>query len=132
MQQQLHLLHLRPELPAHVQTGHRGEESARLFLGRLGYRILALNAHIGMHDEVDIIAYDPADRVMVFAEVKTRARDSADYRPELNITPLKRSRMARAARMWIDQCGWQGGYRLDAVFVVGATVTQHVKELAWE
>lgn len=132
MQQQLRLLWPRTELPTHVETGHRGEEAARRFLVRHGYRILAVNARIGMHDEIDVIAYDPADRVMVFAEVKTRARDSADYRPEMNITHVKRSRMARAARTWVDQCGWQGGYRLDAVFVVGGTVMQHVKELAWE
>lgn len=131
MQQQLRFIWPRTELPTHVQTGQRGEEAARRFLSRTGYRILAINARVGAHDEIDIVAYDPADRVMVFVEVKTRARDSADYRPEMNITSTKRSRMARAARLWVAQCGWQGGYRLDAVFVVGESVTRHVKDLQW-
>lgn len=118
-------------LAAHVRTGRRGERIARRHLVRLGYRILACNARVGRHDEIDIVAFDPLDRVLVFVEVKTRDRNHPDYRPDLNMTPAKRAAMVRAARQWVEARDWRGGYRLDAVFVVGSLVKEHLRELAW-
>lgn len=115
----------------HAETGREGEEAARRHLARLGYRIIAFNARVGLHDEIDVIAFDPADGVIVFAEVKARARDDPDYRPDLNVTAAKRAAMSRAARQWIADNGWQGGYRLDAVYVTAGTVKEHLRELSW-
>lgn len=130
-QQILQLIWPTVKVPAHVQTGKDGEEAARRHLSRLGYRILAYNARIGAHDEIDVIALDPADNVLVFVEVKTRSKDDPDYRPDLNITLTKRAAMSRAARQWVAEHEWQGGYRLDAVFVVEGRVKEHVQEIAW-
>lgn len=131
IQQPLRLRWPHIHLPLHVITGREGEEAARHHLSRLGYRILACNARVGPHDEIDLIALDPADKVLVFVEVKTRSRDDPDYRPDLNITSAKRTAMSRAARRWIAEHHWEGGYRMDAVFVAAGKVKEHVRELAW-
>lgn len=130
-QQSLRLRWPRTPQSVHLETGREGEEAARQHLSRMGYRILACNARIGPHDEVDLIAFDPADGVLVFVEVKTRSRSDPDYRPDLNMTAAKRTAMSRAARRWVAENAWEGGYRMDAVFVVAGKVREHVRELAW-
>ncbi len=115
----------------HVLVGRRGERTALLFLLRLGYHVLGQNVRVGMRDEIDIIAYDPVDEVIVFAEVKSRKKFHADYRPELNLTLRKRRALARAARAWIADCGWEDGYRIDVVCVAEENVIAHYPEVAW-
>jgi putative endonuclease len=82
--------------------------------------VLGRNVRLG-HDEIDVVAFDPLDRVVAFVEVKTRARGER-YRPELNMTSKKRSRMLRAARRWVSDHGYDGGYRLDAAYVSDSRV----------
>ena len=115
----------------HLQTGQRGEAVAVRYLRRQQFLVLARNVRLG-RDEIDIVAWDPLDRVIVFAEVKSRSRYSNNYHPDLNITPLKRHRMARAARLWVARHSWQGGYRLDVLCVADGNVTEHYREIAWE
>lgn len=117
--------------PPHLQTGEDGEEIACNFLQELEYLIIEVNARIPPHDEIDIVAYDPVDKVIVFAEVKTRSKNSRDFRPELDLTPAKRRSMARAARGWVDARAWPGGYRLDVVAVVEGKVVAHYREVEW-
>lgn len=120
-----------PAASPHLQTGKSGEDTAAVFLEKLGYRVIRRNVRVGQHDEIDIIAYDPGDRVMVFCEVKTRGAFSADYVPDLNMTREKKANMARAARAWVAQHAWEGGYRMDAVFVIGKRVSDHHIDLSW-
>lgn len=115
----------------HFRIGDDGEAIARSYLDAKGYLIIGSNVRIGKHDEIDIVAYDPVDRVLAFVEVKSRAKDDPDYRPDMNLTPAKRSRMARAARAWIDRNAWPGGYRLDAVWIAQGAVKAHVEQLDW-
>lgn len=112
-------------------VGKRGERTALLFLLRLGYRILGQNVRVGLRDEIDLIAFDPIDDVIVFAEVKSRKKFHPDYRPELNLTLRKRTALARAARAWIADCDWEGGYRIDVVCVAEDAVIAHYPEVAW-
>ena len=126
------LFRLSPPLAAHLRAGQRGEQAAVAYLKRHGFTIHARNVRIGKHDEIDIVAFDPVDKVIVFAEVKTRTRADPDFRPELNLTRDKRHRMARAARRWIVQHRWQGGYRLDLLCVIGTSVSEHYREVAWQ
>ncbi|OIO06947.1 YraN family protein [Candidatus Falkowbacteria bacterium CG_4_9_14_3_um_filter_36_9] len=51
------------------KIGQFGEELAKRYLLRKGYRIIAKNKNTG-HKEIDIIAMDKKD--LVFVEVKTR------------------------------------------------------------
>lgn len=112
----------------HVEAGRHGEHIAARFLRKIGYRVLQRNIRIGPKDEIDILAYDPEDDVFVFAEVKTRTRES-EYLPELNITPEKKEAMARAARRWMTRFGGDRFHRLDVVCVTAGRVTAHYKEV---
>ena len=124
-------LPLLPPAPAHIRTGKSGEDTATVFLEKLGYCVIRRNVRVGQHDEIDIIAYDPSDKVLVFCEVKTRERFSNDYVPDLNMTREKKANMARSARAWVQQHAWEGGYRMDAVCVVGKRVSAHHIDLTW-
>lgn len=120
-----------PLPPAHIRTGQKGEDSAARFLERIGYRVMGRNVRVGKHDEIDLIAYDPFDRVLVFCEVKTRSKNESEYHPEINLTWQKRRNMARAARRWVDLHAWEGGYRMDTLYVSGTWVMDHHIDVQW-
>ena len=111
-----------------MAVGKSGERMAAEYLQSLGYRIYDRNVRLG-RDEIDIIAYDPADKVVVFVEVKTRAKSDPDFQPELNLTPAKKRKMQRAAQMWICAQDFSGGYRIDALCIVGRKMAQHIKQI---
>lgn len=113
----------------HLRTGQEGEGIAAHFLRTRGYNILATNARVGAHDELDIIAVDPEDRVLVFIEVKSRARRDDDYVPSLNLTREKRRNMFRAARRWMAAHHYEGGYRFDLVGIAGGDITEHILDV---
>lgn len=100
--------------------GSRGESLAVRHLLRRGMDVLARNVRLDK-DEIDIVAFDPLDRCVAFVEVKTRAYGD-DYHPSLNMTRRKRRVMLRAARRWVSDRGYDGGYRLDAAYVSGNAV----------
>ncbi len=120
-----------PSVPAHIQTGKTGEDIAAAFLEQKGYRVIRRNVRVGRHDEIDLIAFDSSERVLVFCEVKTRAKQSTDYHPEINVTWRKRANMARAARTWVSQHAWDGGYRMDTLYVSSRTVIDHHIDVKW-
>lgn len=115
--------------PTHVMTGKAGEIRAVTHLLSLGYSIMDLNVKLG-RDEIDIIAFDPEDRVVVFAEVKARLRRNSDFSPAMRFTFRKRRAMARAAQKWIAEKNFEGAFRIDAVLVTDGEVTGHYKEMA--
>lgn len=115
----------------HLELGKRGEEIAVKYLKSLGYRIRGRNVHVGRRDEIDILAFDRRDGVLVFAEVKTRARLDGDFRPELNVDWRKRERLKHAARQWVNTHDYDGGYRIDLVCIAEGRVIDHLRELAW-
>ena len=108
-----------------AQTGKRGETAAAEHLRSVGYRIHSRNVRVG-HDEIDIIAYDPVDRCLVFAEVKSRRHFDPDFHPINNLTPSKKARMQRAAQAWIDASGYRGGWRMEALCMIGKKAVEHV------
>ena len=115
----------------HIRLGRQGERAAVRYLRSQGYRVLCRNIRIGRRDEVDVIAVDPRDRILVFVEVKARRRADPDYTPDLNLTPEKREAMARAARHWVSRHKYDGGYRLDCICVVEGAVTGHYEDVGW-
>jgi len=131
MQQNLRLRWTSDQLAPHLRTGRLGEKTAERYLQRKGYRVMSKNVRI-QSDEIDIIVFDPTDRVIAFCEVKTRDKDDPDYRPDLNVTPDKRQHIIRAARRWVSEHGWTGGYRVDLVYVAAGRVIDHVQEMNWE
>ena len=111
--------------------GAKGEREAAKYLLSLGYELREENVRVGPHDEIDCIAFDPEDRVIVFVEVKARTAESDDFHPELNMTPRKRTALTRAARRWVARKKYEGGYRLDLVCVANGVVLEHLKEIEW-
>ena len=89
-------------LPAdNKATGVLGEEIAVGFLTVRGYRILERNFRC-RGGEVDIIARDPADKSLVFIEVKAR-RGLAYGVPQLAVTPFKQRQVSKAALTWLSK-----------------------------
>lgn len=109
---------------SHLLVGQKGERVARDYLRSKGLKVHSSNVRVS-RDEMDIIAWDAREKVLVFCEVKTRARADADYRPELNMTPQKLRNVRRAAKRWMTRRGYEGSWRVDAVYVVENTVVDH-------
>ena len=75
------------------ETGDAGEKLAQRYLKKQGYRILETN-YLCPVGEIDIVSLHK--KVLVFTEVRTRTSNELGT-PEESITPLKRSRMRKAA-----------------------------------
>jgi len=110
------------------QIGAAGEAVATRYLQSIGYKLYQKNVRLN-RDEIDIIAYDPIDKVIVFAEIKTRSKAHPDYQPELGLTFAKKKNLFRSARKWVAKYTYERGYRVDLICVVGSQVTQHTKEI---
>jgi putative endonuclease len=120
---------LRVISPQHVHVGRHGEDIAKTFLQNKGLIIEARNVRAGSHDEIDIVARDPREGIMVFIEVKTRAWVHRDFGPLLNLTWAKRRNMKRAALRWVATNAYDGGWRCDVVCVAGGKVTMHLEDI---
>ena len=112
----------------HLVLGRFGEDVAARYLERIGYSIRARNVHVGK-DEIDIVAFDPSDRVLVFVEVKTRARYEEDFLPAANAGLKKWKRLHRGVTRYLHQKKFEGPSRFDLVSVVSGKVFDHVKEV---
>ena len=119
-----------PSLPWHLETGRAGEQIAQDYLLASGYAIIATNVRVGSHLEIDCIAHDPVDQVLAFVEVKTRGHLHPSFLPERTAGQVKRGRMQRAARQWVDAHAYTGGYRFDLVVVSGVWVVEHFTDIA--
>lgn len=117
--------------PETAVVGSRGEEIALQYFLSIGYDIRGRNLRMG-RDEIDILAHDPQDDVLVFAEVKSRSRRREDFPPELGLDWRKKQCLMHAARAWVNRHRYDRGYRMDLVSVEDGRVTQHLKELEWE
>ncbi len=110
---------------ARQTVGQKGEALAKEFLLHEGYKILGCNVRLG-RDEIDIVAFDPNDTVVVFVEVKTRRSTSMHYAPESDLTYKKRACMRRSAEAWIATHNYDGPWRMDTICIVASKVTNHV------
>jgi len=110
-----------------VETGHRAEMQAALFLEYKGCDIIARNWRTRLC-EIDIVAH--RDNVLYFCEVKYRLTNrqgsGLDY-----ITPRKLQRMRFAAESWVHHYHWNGQYQLCAIEVSGPKfkITGVVKDI---
>lgn len=96
-------------------AGRRGEEIARGFLERAGYRILAMNWR-SKHGELDIIAEDRG--TIVFVEVRARA-DTGHGSAAETIDPRKRHRLRLLANAYLQSTrrGVARAARIDVITV---------------
>lgn len=77
--------------------GRQGEDLARRFLEKKGYRVVTTGYRL-FRGEIDIIAFDR--ETLVFIEVKTR-RDAALGRPEEAVTAAKQRQIRRIAQGYL-------------------------------
>jgi putative endonuclease len=107
--------------------GRLGEELAEAHFTRLGFATLARNVrtHAG---EIDLVVFN--GRVLVFAEIKSRAISSPTPRPDeeplTGLRPRQRARLRRLACAWLHTSAQSRPHaetiRFDAV---GVTVDNH-------
>ena len=122
---------IKPKAP-HLKLGALGEEIAAQYLRSIGYSLREKNVRQG-RDEIDLLAWDPEDRVLVFVEVKTRTEKLPEgFHPEKTAAAEKRRKLRRSARRWVADHNFDGGYRIDLICVQQGRVTNHFKELSWE
>lgn len=115
-----------PPLANHLHTGKRGEEVAARYLHHLGFAIRQANVLLD-RDEIDVVAFDPRDRLLVFVEVRTRSIVSTAFPPSSMADARKRSKLRRSALKWIAAHDYRGGYRIDLLCVHGRSVVAHFR-----
>ncbi len=120
-----------PPSVAHMRVGKEGERLAVRFLKHEGLHIVARNVRIG-RDEIDVIAKDPVDDVLVFLEVKSRSHSDSDFPAMMSAGPTKMRKILRAARRWIADHEYEGGYRIDLLCIEGGKVVHYLREVSWE
>jgi putative endonuclease len=98
----------------HNETGKEGEEIARNFLIKKGYRILDVNWRFN-YKEIDIIARDKEQ--IVFVEVKTRATTAFEL-PQEAVTLKKMRNLVYAADQWLQQKNMELDSRFDIISVL--------------
>ena len=105
---------------AHV-FGLNAESVAAMLLRLKGYSILA-RRYVVSGGEIDLVVR--RGDAIAFVEVKARGR--LETAEEL-ITPMKRRRIARAARVWIARNPWAARLTLrgDAVFIAPGRLPRH-------
>lgn len=101
------------------KEGDRGEEMAGRVLQRAGYFILS-NNYCVRGGEIDIVARAP-DGVVVFVEVKLRAREPEDHRSVVSFKKLTRIRLA--AQHYLLAYG-SAKIRFDLILLVSDTAAQ--------
>jgi putative endonuclease len=115
----------------HLELGRKGESLAKAHLEQAGYEILDENWTHGKL-EVDLIAYK--DRVIIFAEVKTRSGNGFGE-PEDFVDARKQKLLADAADEYIYLMDHQGEVRFDIIAILFNNETnyqlKHIEDAFW-
>lgn len=105
--------------------GAQAEAIAAAYLARKEFIILAQNARFGRY-EIDIIAYDTIQKMIVFVEVKARRRSTAAYPIRLAVNHRKRRALRQAIDRWTIENEYDGPGRLDIVCIASSRVAEHI------
>lgn len=97
-----------------TEVGRLGEEFARKYLEKKGYRILEQNYRT-RYAEIDLVAKQKD--VLVFVEVRTKVGEQFGS-PEDTINQGKLRKVKRNAEAYVSRVKWNKLYRVDAVCVV--------------
>ena len=112
-----------------VEKGRIGEEIAKQYLSKIGYKIIDTNWHYSKNAEIDIIAED--NGILVFVEVKTRTNLNFGHPFEaINYSKMQKIRTAIYGYLNKSAIKYKG-FRLDGIAVIGFknTEIQHIKNL---
>ena len=110
------------------ELGRIGEEIAACYIENNGYRIQEKNVRFGKY-ELDIVAFDPSENMIVFIEVKTRTHSSSTYPIHSAMHQRKRTSMRKAVAYWLLKHQYDGLARIDVISVSGGRVIEHLKNL---
>ena len=101
-----------------LDIGRYGEEEAKKFLKKAGYKIVACNKRES-HKEIDIIATDK--EYIAFVEVKTRSVGDDLYNPygtpAAAVTKKKQNNLISAARSYLRENPTDKQPRMDVIEV---------------
>lgn len=115
----------------HNDLGRLGENLAKTHLEQAGYEILDENWTHGKA-EIDLIAYK--DKVIIFAEVKTRT-GTGFGEPEDFVDTRKQKLLADAADEYIFLMDHQGEVRFDIIAILFKNQTSyrlnHIEDAFW-
>jgi len=115
----------------HLDLGRKGESLAKAHLENAGYEIMDEN---WIHDkaEIDLIAYK--DRIIIFAEVKTRSGNWFGE-PEDFVDIRKQKLLVKAADEYIYLMGHEGEVRFDIISVLFDKqknyTLKHIEDAFW-
>ena len=115
----------------HLELGRRGESIAKTLLENSGYEILDENWTHGKA-EVDLIAYK--DKVIIFAEVKTRTGNGFGE-PEDFVDARKQRLLIEAADEYIYLMEHEGEVRFDIIAILfdrqNNYTLKHIEDAFW-
>lgn len=107
-----------------LSLGKKGEKTARVFLEKCGYKIIACNYRT-RSGEIDLIARDR--QILVFVEVKTRSNTMFGSALEA-VTPKKQRQISKVAAEYIARYGLTDSpARFDVVAVTIEQSLPHVE-----
>ncbi len=98
-----------------ISTGKRGEELAKDFLLKKGYKIIETNKRFSRICEIDIIALDK--NMLVFVEVKTRTSTICGH-PLEAVTKTKYEHIKNGLFLYLKENPQYKRYRIDAISVM--------------
>ena len=95
------------------ELGRYAEDRAAEYLASIGWRVLARNVR-NKGGELDITAFDPKAGELVIVEVRARTIGKVQGSLE-SVGSRKLRTLLRASRMYVEDIGWTGFWRIDAV-----------------
>lgn len=98
-----------------IIIGQKGEDLAKEFLAKKGYKILESNKHFSKYAEIDIIALDKD--TLVFCEVKTRKTTVCGH-PLEAITKNKYQKIKKGVYFYLQENPKYRKYRIDAISIL--------------
>jgi putative endonuclease len=115
----------------HLDLGRKGESLAKAHLEKGGYEILDENWRHG-RAEIDLVAYK--DKVIIFAEVKTRTGNGFGE-PEDFVDARKQKLLVAAADEYIYLKDHQGEVRFDIISILfdkqANYKLKHIEDAFW-
>ena len=100
---------------SNITTGKKGEELAREYLEKQGYKIIETNKRFSRFCEIDIIALDK--NVLVFCEVKTR-KTMVCGSPFEAITKTKYQNIKKGIYFYLQENPVYKKFRIDAISIL--------------
>lgn len=97
-----------------LKTGQLGEEIAKKYLEKKGYKILGQNVK-NKFGEIDLVAQDKKQLVII--EVRTKTGDIYGT-PEESLTQKKLHKLKLNAIGYVKRKDWKEDYRVDAVCIL--------------